>query len=115
MYYVGGIFENSKTTIREVPHVLTLNDTVALQEFLRVVAFSKVADELGIPYKYPDLGKQQAQARSAVASKTFTETVGGFFGFNFWTIATIAFALIVITIIVLVILSRSKKNTNKNQ
>jgi len=52
---LGGLFQFDKVKIQEVPHVLSLNDVLALRAFFRIVAFGKMCDVLGISYKFPDI------------------------------------------------------------
>ncbi|CAF3934040.1 unnamed protein product [Rotaria sp. Silwood1] len=53
--YLGGLFESSKQSIEEVPHVLTLDEAKQLQQFFMMIAISNVAGTLGMNLTYPSL------------------------------------------------------------
>lgn len=52
---LGGIFESDKDSIEDVPHVLTLQESIALQDFFTIVAMGKVAEIYGIPFEWPTI------------------------------------------------------------
>jgi len=52
---LGGIFVSDKMKITEVPHMLTIKDALMLQDFFRILAIGRMAETLGIPYKYPSI------------------------------------------------------------
>ncbi|KAF9351179.1 hypothetical protein BGX26_010753 [Mortierella sp. AD094] len=53
---LGGIFGSEKTTIRKIPHVLSLNDTVILEMYFEMVVFRQMAIVSNLtPPAYPDL------------------------------------------------------------
>ncbi|CAF0983915.1 unnamed protein product [Rotaria sordida] len=53
--YLGGLFESSKQSIQEVPHVLTLEEAKQLQQFFMMIAISNLAGTLGMNLTYPSL------------------------------------------------------------
>ena len=53
--FLGGIFSDDKTRIEQVPHVLSLNDAIQLQNFFKILAMGKMAEVLGIPFTFPDI------------------------------------------------------------
>ncbi|CAF0975274.1 unnamed protein product [Rotaria sordida] len=53
--YSGGLFESSKQSIEEVPHVLTLDEAKQLQQIFMMIAISNLAGTLGTNLTYPSL------------------------------------------------------------
>ena len=45
---LGGLFSSSKQSIQEVPHVLTLDEAVKLQQFFMLIAMGNIANTLGV-------------------------------------------------------------------
>jgi hypothetical protein len=52
---LGGLFETNKQSIQEVPHALTMDEVVKLQQFFMLVAMSNVASTLGANVTIPSL------------------------------------------------------------
>ncbi|KAF9113664.1 hypothetical protein BGX27_001081 [Mortierella sp. AM989] len=53
---LGGIFGSEKTSIRKIPHVLSLNDTVILEMYFEMVVFRQMAIVSNLtPPPYPDI------------------------------------------------------------
>ncbi len=53
--YLGGLFESNKQSIQEVPHVLTLDEAVKLQQFFMLVAMGNLASTLHLNVTLPEL------------------------------------------------------------
>ena len=53
--YLGGLFEKNKQSIEEVPHVLSLDEAVKLQQFFMLVAMGNLASSLGTNITLPEL------------------------------------------------------------
>ncbi|UJR29536.1 hypothetical protein I4U23_010753 [Adineta vaga] len=52
---LGGLFESSKQSIEEVPHVVTLEEATKLQQFFMLIATSNLAATMGINAPVPDV------------------------------------------------------------
>ncbi|CAF2840576.1 unnamed protein product [Rotaria sp. Silwood2] len=52
---LGGIWEETKESIQEVPHMLTMEEAVLLQKFFMVIATGNLAGSLGVNVTYPQL------------------------------------------------------------
>ncbi|CAF1492907.1 unnamed protein product [Rotaria sp. Silwood1] len=53
--YLGGLFESNKQSIQEVPHVLTMDEAVKLQQFFMLVAMGNLASTIGANVTIPQL------------------------------------------------------------
>ncbi|CAF1198905.1 unnamed protein product [Rotaria sordida] len=53
--YLGGLWESNKQSIQEVPHVLTLDEAVKLQQFFMLVAMGNLASTIGANVTLPQL------------------------------------------------------------
>jgi hypothetical protein len=53
--YLGGLFESNKQSIQEVPHVLTFDEAVKLQQFFMLVAMGNLASTIGVNVTVPEL------------------------------------------------------------
>ena len=45
---LGGLFSSSKQSIQEVPHMLTLDEAIKLQQFFMLIAMGNIANTLGV-------------------------------------------------------------------
>ena len=52
---LGGLFQSSKQSIREVPHVLSMDEVIKLQRFFMLVAMDNLASTLGVNVTLPSL------------------------------------------------------------
>ncbi|CAF1455951.1 unnamed protein product [Rotaria sordida] len=50
---LGGIWQETKESIQEVPHMLTMDEAVLLQQFFMVIALGNMAASLGVNATYP--------------------------------------------------------------
>ncbi|CAF2637942.1 unnamed protein product [Rotaria sp. Silwood2] len=53
--YLGGLFQSNQQSIQEVPHVLTLDEAVKLQQFFMLVAMGNLASTIGANVTLPQL------------------------------------------------------------
>jgi hypothetical protein len=53
--YLGGLFENNKQSIEEVPHVFTMDEAFKLRQFFMLVAMGNLAPTIGVNVTYPSL------------------------------------------------------------
>jgi len=51
----GGLFESTKTEFIKTPHMLTLEETIQITKFLEIVAYGRVASELGLKVNWPEI------------------------------------------------------------
>lgn len=51
--YVGGIFQETTQSIREVPHALTRDEAVLIQKFFMIMALGNLAPTLGLNLTFP--------------------------------------------------------------
>ena len=52
---LGGIFEKNKQSIQEVPHTLTIDEAIKIQQFFMLIAMSNIAAILGHDIPLPPL------------------------------------------------------------
>jgi hypothetical protein len=52
---LGGLYSSSSQSIQEVPHVLTLDEAIKLQQFFMLVAIGNMAGSLGVNTPIPQL------------------------------------------------------------
>ena len=53
--YVGGIFQETKQSIQEVPHALTMDEAVKIQQFFMMMALGNLAPTLALNTTFPQL------------------------------------------------------------
>lgn len=52
---LGGLWSSTKQSIQEVPHILTLDEAMKLQQFFMVIAMGNLANTFGMNTTYPAL------------------------------------------------------------
>jgi len=51
----GGLFTSTKTEMIKTPHMLTLEEITQIQKFLEIVAYGRIASEIGRAVQFPKL------------------------------------------------------------
>ena len=52
---LGGIWQETKQSVQEVPHMLTMEEAILLQKFFMVIAMGNLGGVLGVNVTYPQL------------------------------------------------------------
>ncbi len=52
---MGGLYSSSSQSIQEVPHDLTIDEAIKLQQFFMLVAIGNMAGSLGVNTTMPQL------------------------------------------------------------
>ncbi|CAF3298587.1 unnamed protein product, partial [Rotaria sp. Silwood2] len=52
---LGGLWSSSKQSIQQVPHVLTLDEAMKLQQFFMAIALSNMVKTFGVNVTFPTL------------------------------------------------------------